>query len=356
MKHTILITGAAGYVGAMLVEQLAKHPDVERIIGLDKEPVPEVIAKEPKLLYLQANTSDETWQASIREAKPDVVVHAAWQIRELYGNRALSWKWNVIGSDAVFNFSFGLSSVERLIHFSTVASYGAEPSNSTDHFYKEDEPFRTTDYLYAEEKRVVEERLRSAYNKSDKHVSVAVVRPASITGPRGRFGRFSFGLQSSLSGGLHGRGSLLYELISLWVSWVPATPKWLRQYVHEDDVVGIVERLALGPVVGGYEAFNLCPPGSAVSSTDMARVVGKHVLPVYPWMVRLAFFCVWHITRGRIPTSPGTWKGYSYPIAVDGSKVTHMLGYQYHYGSLDAIRYTTGTYEYVVPENVRTHK
>ena len=52
---------------------------------------------------------------------------------------------------------------------------------------------------------------------------------------------------------------------------------------------------------------------------DMAKAVGKRALPIRPWMARLAFFFFWHVTRGRIPTAEGSWKGYSYPIAVDGN-------------------------------------
>lgn len=357
-KHTILITGAAGYIGAMLVEKFARRADVERIIGLDKEPMPKHFRTETKLTYLQLNTADN-WEEQVRTHHPTIVIHTAWQIREMYGHQDVEWKWNIGGSDKVFDFALHEAGVERLIHFSTVASYGAFPSNTLAHRYTEDEPFRETNYLYAEEKRIAEEHLKEKYEKSlsaqagDKHISVSVVRPAAITGPRGRFMRIRFGLQASLSGALKGRGSVLYEIISLWVSWVPVTPKWLRQYVHEDDVVNITERLAFGGKVKGYETFNLCPPGPVVRGGDMAKAVGKRQLPIYPWMVRLAFFWVWHLTRGRIPTSPGSWKGYSYPIAVDGSKVTRMLGYVYRYSGPDAFQYTDGEYESYVPEKLR---
>jgi len=355
MKHTILITGAAGYIGAMLVEQFTKRADVERIIGIDKEPMPDNFQSEPKLVYLHLNTVDD-WEEKVRAYHPTHVIHTAWQIREMYGAQATQWHWNIDGSDNVFDFAFSEASVRRLVHFSTVASYGSYPSNTLEHRYTEDEPFRKTNYLYAEEKRITEEHLKEKYEKSDKHASVAVVRPAAITGPRGRFMRIRFGLQSSLSGALKGQGSWLYEIISLWVSWVPVTPKWLRQYIHEDDVVNIIERLAFGEKVGEYEIFNICPPGAVVLGPDMARAVGKRQLPIYPWMVRLAFFWVWHLTRGRIPTSPGSWKGYSYPIAVDGSKVMRVLGYTYRYNGLDAFQYTDGAYESYVPEAQRKHK
>lgn len=353
MKNTLLITGAAGYVGAMLVEQFAKRDDVECIIGIDKEPMPENFRTEPKLVYLQLNTADD-WETKVRAYQPTIVIHTAWQIREMYGEQDVEWKWNIEGSDRIFQFAFDEQSVERFIHFSTVASYGAYSSNTLEYRFTEKDAFRKMDYLYAEEKRVAEEHLQEWYRKSDKRVAVAVVRPAAITGPRGRFMRIRFGLQSALSGQL--KDSFIYRVILAMVSFVPVTPKWLRQFIHEDDVVGIVERLAFGPKVGEYEIFNICPSGAVVCGADMARAVGKRQFPIHPWLVRIAFFIFWHLTRGKIPTGRGAWKSYSYPIAVDGSKVTQVLEYTYRYSGPDAFQYTNGEYESFVPEKSRRHK
>jgi hypothetical protein len=88
----------------------------------------------------------------------------------------------------------------------------------------------------------------------------------------------------------------------------------------------------------------------------MAKAVGKKTLPVQPWMVRIAFFVFWHLTRGKVPTGPGAWRGYSYPIAVDGSKVSRELGYTYQYACFDAFYYTDGVYEYGVPPESRRSK
>lgn len=354
-KHVVLITGAAGYVGGMLVRDFAAREDVERVIGLDKEPLPDFIKDVPKLEYLQLNTVDD-WEERVRSFSPDIIVHTAWQIREIYGDRPLSWKWNIDGSEKVFRFALHERQVKRLIHYSTVASYGAFPDNTTEHRYTEQEPFRTTDYLYAEEKRVAEERLEAEYAARTNAATVAIIRPAAITGPRGRFMRIRFGLQSALSGSLKGQKSFIYELISLMVSFVPVTPTWLRQYAHEDDIVAVTRKLAFDEVPVKYEAFNIAPPGAAVFGNDMAKAVGKHTLMVAPWMIRIVFFFAWHLSQGKVPTAKGSWKGYSYPIAVDGSKATRLLGFKYSAESFDAFYYTNGSYESEVPENLRRHK
>lgn len=353
MQHTVLITGAAGYVGTMLVREFAKRPDVMRVIGLDKEPLPELIANEAKLTYIQANTSDGSWQEKVRELKPDIIIHTAWQIRMLYGSPKTTWKWNVEGSRALFDFAYGESFVERLVHFSTVSSYGAYASNTFAHRFKEEEAFREKEYLYGVEKAAAEEELRTVAKKGGGPLT-AIVRPAAITGPRGRYMRIRFGLQAALSGQLKGG---IYRLISLLVSIVPATKGWVRQFIHEDDVVGIVSMLAFDPWKGDrIEAFNITPPGEPVYAPDMARAVGKKTLPISPWMARLAYFFFWHVTRGKIPTSPGSWRFYSYPLVVDGTKLTNLWGYEYKHQSFDAFYYTDGTYESFVPSDMLRSK
>jgi nucleoside-diphosphate-sugar epimerase len=343
--HKVLITGGAGYIGAMLCREFSKRPDVESILTIDMRPETDLTQGNKKVSFIEANLSDGSWQEKARAFNPDIVVHTAWQIREMYGKKKLQWKWNVDGSDAVFDFAFSTSSVKKLIYFSTVASYAAYPTNEIDHLFTEAEGFRKTDYLYAEEKRISEEHLKERYEavkKAGKAPQVFIVRPAAITGPRGRYSRIRFGLQSALSGQL--KGNFIYNFVSLLVSFTPITKKWCRQYIHEDDVADIVSLLSFENLKGEYEAFNICPPGPVVRGEDMAQAVGKKSILVHPQFIRFVFFWMWHLTRGRIPTSKGGWKSYSYPIAVDGSKLTKMYGYTYKYPSKEAFVKKEGRY------------
>ncbi len=341
----VFITGAAGYVGAMLSDQFAKLPEVEAVMALDKDPMPKLLSQNKKISWLQANTSDGTWEDKARNFASDIVINTAWQIRPIYGDEAKEWKWNVDGSTAVFRFALSSSSVKKLIHFSTASVYGAYPGNTLEHYFKEEEPLREDVYPYGIQKRQVEENLHSLLEKAGKGngVQVSIVRPAAITGPRGRAMTHRFGLQSSLSGKL--TGSRVYSIIKLLVSRVPATDGWVRQFVHEDDVADIISRLTLGETPWALEIFNLAPPGDAVRPEDMARAVGKKVLWIYPWMARLAFFFVRHITRGVVPTARGSWKFYSYPLLMDGSKVTKFLGHRYSVNSKEAFSKNEGRYK-----------
>lgn len=356
MQQTIFIVGGAGYVGEMLCEQFSKRDDVDRIITLDKEPQSDYSKQIPKLTYVQSNMADNDWQGTVADCAPTTIIHTAWQIRTLYGEAKKQWQWNVEGSDAVFAFAFATSSVKKLIYFSTAASYSARVDNTFEYRFTEAEGFRPDEYLYATEKRVVEERLYNRYQTAVAEnvptPQIVVVRPAAITGPRGRFMRIRFGLQSALSGNL--KKSFLHTLISPLLLYMPVTKGWVRQFIHEDDVTDSMVWFTFEPLSSGYEVFNLTPDTDIVLAPQMAKAVGKKILPIKPWMARLAFFFFWHATRGKIPTGPGVWRFYSYPIVMDGRKLAAV--YQCNYSCEDAMRYTDGRYADWVPEDKKNPK
>ncbi|MBI1957544.1 MAG: NAD-dependent epimerase/dehydratase family protein [Candidatus Niyogibacteria bacterium] len=334
----LFITGAAGYVGGMLADQFSKRDDVGVVVCLDKEAKPDLLSNNSKIIWIRDNTSCETWQDAVANYEPSVVIHAAWQIREMYGRRALQWQWNVGGAQKVFDFAFSHSFVGRLIHFSSASCYGALASNTLERWFGENEDLREDEYLYGVEKiaaeKALEKTFRAAKKEGRETPQVTVVRPAAITGPRGRFMFARFGLQSVLRKGL--------PIIPV------ANTIWCRQFIHEDDVSDIVSMLTFGEAHHAYEVFNITP-NTTVLAHDMADIMHKRTFRITPWMVRLAFFWLWHGSRGRIPTSRGGWKFYSYPIVMDGSKITTMLGYRYQFESRPALEKIEGRYKKYAP-------
>ena len=79
----------------------------------------------------------------MRAAQVDAVVHLAFQIRQLYGKSITTQeRWNIGGARKVFEFALNEPGVHRLIHFSTVTSYGASASNSLMRRFMETAPLR----------------------------------------------------------------------------------------------------------------------------------------------------------------------------------------------------------------------
>jgi len=350
---TIFITGGAGYVGEMLCDQLAKRDDVKQIIALDKEPQSEFSKKIAKVIYIQSNLANTGWQTEVAQYQPDTVIHTAWQIRAMYGNPKEQWRWNVGGSDNVFDFAIQHTFVSKLIYFSTASSYSARRDNRFEHLFTEAEGFRDDDYIYAKEKKVTEERLADKYKAAHRtDLRVVVVRPAAITGPRGRYMRIRFGLQSALQGNL--KGNPIYKLVTLLTSFVPATKGWVRQFIHEDDVNDIVTHFTFNDAPSAYEVYNITPVSEPVFAKDMAAAVGKKIVSVPPRLIQIVFFCFWHLTRGKVPTCAGSWRFYSYPIVMSGEKLATQ--YRCRYSSKDAFQYTDGRYEEYVSESHRRPK
>lgn len=335
MKENFLVTGGAGYVGKILVQKLIDNPNVDKIIVIDKSDLDVNLVNNSKVYFIHKNLIDnweeDVWKLEIENGfKVTKVVHLAWQIRTMYGKRNLQNKWNIFGSQKVFEFVKKHDNVKTLVHFSTVASYGAFSTNSFQEVFTEEKPFRKTDYLYAEEKRIVEENLDNiSWGKKD----VFVIRPASITGPLGRE-RTSFGLQSALAGKIKSKNFLenfIFNIIKKFLNFMPATHGWARQFVHEEDIVQAV--LVMSFYKGGehrtIQKYNLCPHFTDVSrgelnyidAKEMGAMLNKRVVYLPPFVVRLLSFLAWHGTLGKVPTSTGVWKAYSYPIIVDGSKI-----------------------------------
>jgi nucleoside-diphosphate-sugar epimerase len=324
----VLITGAAGYVGSILVETLHEMDAVTDIVGVDLKPQPDRLAGNAKLTWIQADIATNDWQPAARAHGADTVVHLAFQIRQLYGRKEKTQRrWNIEGSRKVFAFAFGESSVRRLIHFSTVTAYGADARNALATRFHESDVLQERDYLYGSHKREIEALLESGYAASDQATQVVVLRCASISGPFGRFALGRFGIVSTLTG--------MFPFLPC------GRADFGRQYLHEDDIAGIVATLLGTLPTQGYEVFNASPE-DYLAAADLAALLRKRVVVVPPLLLRGLFALCWHASRGRIPTPKGAWKFVTFPIAVDGSSLTRAYGYDYRFTSAEALLARSG--------------
>ena len=310
-----------------MVDRFLEDKAVGKIVALDMQSPPR--AENERLTYVTHNLGDQGWEDQVlAHGVPDVVIHCAYVIREGYGKkRAWQIKSNITAADRVFDFVFK-NKIPKLIHFSTVASYGARSANSIGYQFKEEDPFREENYLYGVDKKIIEEKLKNLYEKIKPATQVLIVRPCAITGPRGQFTFKRFGL---------------LRVVKFGLPIVPVTgPDSARQFIHEDDVWEAIRLMAGGSVVGRYEVFNLAPADFLLLK-DMALEIGKAFVKVPIWLGRLTFGAMWHLSRGRIPTVPAGINSYTYPIIADGSKITHH-GFQYQYSAKEALRADRGYY------------
>ena len=212
---------------------------------------------------------------------------------------------------------------------STITAYGALATNSLDRAFTEDMPLAEDTYLYGVQKKQVEDLLWQSYRQLRPSTHVVVLRLASVSGPRGRFGLNRYGLLSTIAGG--------------FPALICGRSDWGRQYLHEDDLIAVLSMLAHLPPANGYQVYNVSP-ADFLDAATLGRLFDKRVVVLPPALLRSLFLLTWHGTRGVLATPRGAWRMLTYPIRVDGGRLSQVHGYEYRYSSLQALVAQEGRY------------
>ena len=338
----IVITGTAGYIGGMLADQYSQQDDIECVICIDKDPQPDWLQNNNKLHWIQAHLLNDEWEHELSQwDNVQVVIHCAWQIRDWYGKRSLVREWNIESARRVFDYVFNNPSVQCMVYFSSIAQFGAVRSNTVERRFTEESPTRLTGYCYADDKYEVDQLLQEMYVQSGSHIPVTVIKPSTVTGPRGRVGVGKFSLAAALSSDAD--KSQIPWIIRLMLSFMPIVGRWTRQFVHEDDITDVVSIGAFTSRPEGIQEY-IVSPHDIIKGRDMSRMMGKIGVWVPGWAAACVFWIAWHTTRGRVPTAPHVWRYFAYPICVDGSKTERELRHEYRYTSQQAISELQGRY------------
>ena len=204
---TILVTGAAGFIGANLVKRLYEMADDITVIGLDsvndyydvrlKEYRLEQLAKYPTFTFIKGNLADKALITSIFEQyKPAVVVNLAAQagVRYSITNPDAYIEANLIGFynilEACRNYP-----VEHLVYASSSSVYGTNKKIPYSIDDKVDNPVS----LYAATKKS-NELMAHAYSKLYDIPSTGL-RFFTVYGPAGRPDMAYFGFTNKLREG-----------------------------------------------------------------------------------------------------------------------------------------------------------
>lgn len=328
----IFLTGASGYLGSLLIDSWLSDSRIEKIIALDvNRPRFLFGADHPKIHFIQKNLADVDLDLELQKFMPiDIVAHAAYFIRTPYFKKDQGYQKhsNFTGAANVFNFVFS-NNISKLIHFSTVASYGALPANDTSKKFIESDSLNESQIAYGRDKKLVEEDLKSLFSKYSPTTQVFVLRIGSVAGP------FLQNMVKKLG---------LQRFLKTWSFFTPVTNnKGARQYVHEDDAVGAVNFCAANSFAGErFLTFNVAAD-CFLTFKEMARLLRKKAVKIPHYVAKLVFSLAWNLSLGFLPTPPGTINSYSYPIIVDGSAIT-KYGFSYKYNCPEAFLGTKGKF------------
>ena len=245
--RTILVTGAAGFIGANLAARLLAEGSFDRVIGVDSlNDYYDVRIKEYRLqllsergdaawTFVKGNIADKALvQSLFREYRPAVVVNLAAQagVRYSITNPDAYIESNLIGFYNILeacrhSYDGGAPGVEHLVYASSSSVYGANPKvpYSTDD--KVDNPIS----LYAATKKS-NELMAHAYSKLYDIPSTGL-RFFTVYGPAGRPDMAYFSFTDKLRSG---------EKIRIF-----NYGNCLRDFTYVDDIVEGVMRVIARP-------------------------------------------------------------------------------------------------------------
>lgn len=241
----ILITGAAGFIGANLVlELLKKHPSVH-IVGIDNvNDYYDVSIKEWRLAQIEKTVSEHvgsTWKfvkgniadkalidSIFSEHKPEIVVNLAAQagVRYSITNPGAYIEANVIGFYNILE-ACRHNMVEHLVYASSSSVYGSNEKVP----YSTDDKVDNPVSLYAATKKS-NELMAHAYSKLYNIPSTGL-RFFTVYGPAGRPDMAYFGFTNKL---LKGEKIQIFNYGNC-----------KRDFTYVDDIVEGVKRVMQGP-------------------------------------------------------------------------------------------------------------
>lgn len=253
----MLVTGAARQLGGRFVRRVQRDPGVDRVIAVD------AVAPAHQLgdaVFVPADIRQPAITRVLAEHSVDTVVHLDVSGKALgAGGRTTVKETNVIGTMQLLGACQKSPTVQRLVIKSSTSVYGSAPRDPAV-FTETTPPKSLPSGGFAKDAVEVEGYVRG-FARRRPDVAVCVLRFANILGPE--------------------PDSPLAEYLSLPVLPTVFGYDPRLQFVHEDDVVDVLEIAAREPRRGTLNSgtFNIAGDGVLLLS-QCSRRLGRPTVPV----------------------------------------------------------------------------
>jgi UDP-glucose 4-epimerase len=263
----VLVTGASGYIGSLLVAELRNAVSAGRIAALiatDIRPSTSSVFGLPSSvpLFIQHDVRDNGLAVLLRRHSIDCVIHLASIVTPSKGStREFEYSVDVGGTRRVLDACVQ-AGVRRIIVTSSGAAYGYHADSPE--WITENAPLRGNEsFAYSWHKRLVEEML-AAERKSNPALEQVIFRVGTILGES-----------------VNNQITALFERPRMLVIRGSASP---FVFINDRDVVNCLVRAIDSPATG---AFNVAGDG-ALPLREIAALLGKPTLELPAALVRAA--------------------------------------------------------------------
>jgi UDP-glucose 4-epimerase len=290
---TVLITGAAGFIGRALTSTLKS---AHYVVAVDLREVPEA-QRLPGVTYAVGDIGDPKLGEMFRTYQPQAVVHLA-SVVAAGGDPERDYAIDVTGTKNVLEASLA-AGAKHIVVTSSGAAYGYHADNPVP--LKESDALRgNEDFPYSRHKRLVEEML-AEWREKYPQLKQTVFRPCTVLGP-GTNNQITAIFQRPVVVGLSGT-TAPFSLIS------------------ELDVVEALAK-AVNEARGGV--YNLAGDGT-LSLREIAAALGKTFLPLPPALLKSA---LWTLNKLRLTKlAPEHVKFIQYRPVLANEKLKSEFGY-----------------------------
>src|SRR4051795_3037674 len=302
----ILITGLSTYWGARLARELEQNPDVDAIVGVDSaDPAGELERTE----FVRVGTQHALLRRVVEAAEIDTVIDTRLVVDSSVTSPRRAHENNVIGTMNILAACTGSDSpVRKVVVKSSTHYYGVEQDDPA--FFTEDfqrrRPART-----AIERDIIEaEELVRDFAVHHPDRTVTVLRFCNSLGP---------GLRTSHT-----------QLLSLpvIVGILGFDPRY--QFIHADDIAGVLEHAVRHDLPGAYNAAG----DGVLALSEVADLLGKPFAPLLPpWGTGLALAA---LRRAGLQSGPEVERQLRFGRGVDNRRLK-ATGYRFRYTSRETV-------------------
>lgn len=305
MGRVVLVTGVSCYLGARVATALQADPGVDRVIGVDSALPRRTLGR---VEFVRAELHDSSVDTVVRDSGADTVLHLSLAAApESAGGRAATKENNVLGTMQLLAACQRSTTVRRLVVRSTAAVYGSSSRDPA--LYTEESEGREPPRSGYAKDAIEVERYTRGLERRRPDLSIAVLRFASFMGPAVETPLTSyFGL----------------KIVPTVLGYDPR-----MQFIHEDDGVEVIRRMALGEAGG---VFNVAAPG-AMPLSQCLRRAGRPEVPMPERGLRMLGGLA---RKAALDYSPEQLRLLCYGRVLDSAKLQETLGWRPQHSSEEA--------------------